>query len=86
MSQVCQCCGMPMRRDPRKGGTNADGSLNTEYCSYCYEKGVFLSPEIDTAEKMQAFCIQKLKEKGVPGFVGWILTRKIPKLKRWAGQ
>jgi hypothetical protein len=51
-----------------------------------YEKGVFLSPEIDTVEKMQAFCIQKLKEKGVPGFVGWILTRKLPKLKRWAGQ
>jgi hypothetical protein len=83
MSNVCQSCGMPMNRDPKKGGTNADGSLNAEYCSYCYENGVFTSPEIDTPQKMQAFCIQKLKSMGVPKFVGWMLTRKLPKLKRW---
>ena len=22
-------------------GTNSDGSLNNEYCSYCYQKGQF---------------------------------------------
>ena len=30
----CQSCGMPMKRDPQRGGTNADGSKSTMYCSH----------------------------------------------------
>ena len=74
---------MPMKKDPGNGGTNADGSKSIEFCSYCYEDGTFSSPEIDTPQKMQEFCIGKLKEMGTPGFVAWIFTRSIPKLKRW---
>ena len=74
---------MPMKKDPQNGGTNADGSKSTEYCSYCYNVGAFSSPEINTPQKMQEFCIGKMKEMGMPGFVAWILTRGIPKLKRW---
>ena len=83
MIRVCQSCGMPMNKDPRGGGTNADGSKSAEYCSYCYTDGMFCSPEIDTPRKMQDFCIGKMKEMGMPGFVAWIFTRGIPKLKRW---
>jgi len=75
---------MPMKRDPQNGGTNSDGSKNSDYCSYCYKDGVFTSPEIDTPQKMQQFCIKKMKEMGMPGFVAWFFTRSIPKLKRWA--
>ncbi|MCB9495104.1 MAG: zinc ribbon domain-containing protein [Desulfobacteraceae bacterium] len=83
MKNICQSCGMPMKQDPNKGGTNSDGTKNTEYCSYCFQNGAFTSPEIDTPQKMQKFCIEKMKEMGMPGFVAWIFTRGIPKLKRW---
>ena len=83
MNKFCQSCGMPMKKDPGNGGANADGSRSTDYCSYCYQDGVFTSPEIRTAADMQKFCIGKLKEMRTPGFLAWILTRNIPKLKRW---
>lgn len=79
----CQSCGMPLKRDPEKGGTNADGSKSQMYCSYCYQNGEFTSPEINTPEKMQVFCIEKMKEQGMPKFVAWVFTRCIPKLERW---
>ncbi|MFT4304489.1 MAG: zinc ribbon domain-containing protein [Candidatus Woesearchaeota archaeon] len=81
--KFCQSCGMPMSKDPQKGGTEKDGSKNLKYCSYCYQNGNFTSPEIDTAKKMQAFCIEKMKEQGMPRFIAWIFTRGIPKLERW---
>lgn len=86
MNKFCQSCGMPMKKDPGNGGTNADGTKNAEYCSYCYQNGAFTSPEIGTAADMQKFCIGKLKEMGMPGFVAWLLTRNIPRLKRWRNQ
>lgn len=86
MKTLCQSCGMPMDKDPEQGGTEADGGRSTEYCSYCYVDGAFASPEIDTPEKMQQFCIAKMKEMGMPGFVAWAFTRGIPRLRRWNGQ
>ena len=86
MNQFCQSCGMPMKKDPQGGGTNSDGSRNTEYCGFCYVNGAFASPEIDTPEAMQRFCVGKLKEMGMPGFMAWLFTRSIPRLKRWASR
>jgi len=83
MNKFCQSCGMPMKKDPKGGGEEMDGTKNEKYCSLCYMNGQFTSPEIDTAEKMQAFCIEKMKEQGTPKFLGWMMTRGIPKLERW---
>ncbi len=82
-NKVCQSCGMPISKDPQKGGTEIDGTKNIKYCSYCYQEGEFTSPEIDTPQKMQTFCIEKMKEQKIPKFVAWILTRRIPTLERW---
>ncbi len=82
-SKFCQSCGMPMSKDPQGGGTEKDGSKNIKYCSYCYQNGNFTSPEIDTPQKMQSFCIEKMKEQGMPRFIAWLFTRRIPKLERW---
>ncbi|MEN9416123.1 MAG: hypothetical protein RLZ62_2427 [Bacteroidota bacterium] len=82
--QFCQSCGFPLKKDKKGGGTEKDGSFSPKYCSMCYENGVFLSPpEIDTAEKMQAFCIQQMKQAGMNGVFAWLATRGIPKLERW---
>ena len=83
VNKFCQSCGMPLSKDPQGGGTNSDGTKSLKYCSYCYQNGEFSSPEIDTAKKMQAFCIDKMKEHGMSKFVAWIFTRGIPRLERW---
>ena len=81
--KYCQSCSMPADKDPGHGGTEKDGSKTSKYCSYCYVAGEFTSPEIDTAKKMQTFCIEKMVECNVPRFVAWLFTRGIPRLERW---
>ncbi len=83
MTTICQSCGMPMKQDPVGGGTNADGSRSQEWCSYCYADGAFTGPDL-TAQQMQQIGIDALKSKGFPKPLGWLMTRNIPKLKRWA--
>lgn len=78
----CQSCGMPMKKDPNGGGTNADGSKNTMYCSFCYEHGAFRQPDW-TATQMQEFVKSKLKEMGFPGFLAGMFSKGVPKLERW---
>jgi hypothetical protein len=73
---------MPLNKDPQGGGTNADGSKSIEYCSNCYQQGKFVLPDITVGE-MQQRVIGKLKEYHFPGFLAWLMTRNIPKLKRW---
>jgi hypothetical protein len=79
----CQSCGMPMARDAKGGGTDADGTKSVMYCSHCYQDGRFTVPDI-TAQQMIEIVNGKMKEMHVPGFVAYFLTRNIPKLKRWA--
>ena len=82
--RFCQSCGYPMKKDKQGGGTEKDGSKSPKYCSMCYANGTFLTPpEINTAEKMQKFCIQEMKKSGMNGFLAWLGTRPIPKLVRW---
>ena len=47
----CQSCGMPLSMDDKGGGSEADGTQSTEYCSHCYVRGMFTEPEI-TADQM----------------------------------
>jgi hypothetical protein len=83
-SKNCQSCGMPMSRDERGGGTNADGSKNPTYCSHCYTGGKFALPDL-TVDQMKERVAGKMKEMGFPRLLSWVFTRKIPRLQRWAG-
>ena len=43
---ICQCCGMPLEdsfisREP-------DGTMNEEYCKWCYAGGEFVYTSLDT--------------------------------------
>ena len=40
-SKICQSCGMPIINDNQLG-TNKDGSINNDYCKYCYNNGEFI--------------------------------------------
>jgi hypothetical protein len=78
----CQSCGMPLKKDEKGGGTNADGSRNVMYCSLCFQNGSFTRP-LFTAKEMQELVKGKLKEMGFPGLVAWMFTAGIPRLERW---
>lgn len=73
---------MPLSKDPRGGGTNADGSNSSEYCSRCYEEGAFTQPNI-TAEEMRALVEGKLRSMRLPGFIARRFAKEVPSLRRW---
>ncbi len=79
----CQSCGMPLTEDVL--GTNADGSKNGEYCSYCYQGGKYTSDM--TMEQMIEFCAPMMAE-GNPGMTKEKAKEQMraffPQLKRWA--
>ncbi len=81
-NKFCQSCGMPMKKDPKGGSTKEDGSINLKYCSYCYENGKFTRENI-TAQEMQVFVKEKMKEMGFPSFLAVFFAKGIPKLERW---
>ncbi|MBO4326142.1 MAG: zinc ribbon domain-containing protein, partial [Clostridia bacterium] len=42
---ICQCCGMPL--EDAIIGRNGDGSLNEEYCQWCYADGTYTYSNMD---------------------------------------
>lgn len=43
---ICQCCGMPMEDDTIIGRDH-DGSLNEDYCKWCYADGTYTYHKMD---------------------------------------
>ena len=78
----CQSCGMPLSKDEKGGGTNADGSKSALYCSYCFDKGEF-THKTDNVYEFQDFCKQKMIEGGHSKIVAWLFTRGMKRLQRW---
>jgi transcriptional regulator with XRE-family HTH domain len=42
---ICQCCGMPL--EDAIIGRNKDGSLNEDYCKWCYADGTYTYSSLD---------------------------------------
>lgn len=78
----CESCGMPLNKDEKYAGTEADGSLNEMYCRHCYENGKFTQPDITMIE-MKELVTNKIIEMKFPKFMAKFLTRNTHKLKRW---
>lgn len=81
--KFCQSCGMPMTA-PEHFGTNADGSVNEEYCSYCYQKGEFLQDV--TLEQMIEECVAPVKQchpEMTEQQIRKDMEAFLPTLKRW---
>ncbi len=72
---------MPMAKDPAGGGTNAGGSKNEKYCSYCYLDGSFTFD--GTVVEFQEFCRVKMVEGGMSRLMAWLFSRNMKRLERW---
>lgn len=81
-TNICQSCGMPMK-SLSDFGTHEDGSVNTEYCHYCYKKGEFTDDEISLEEKI-AKNIAMAEKMGMSRKSASNLAQTtLPKLRRW---
>lgn len=85
--KFCQSCGMPLA-EASDYGTNADGSVNGDYCKYCFAGGQFTQQ--CTMEEMIEHCAQFVNEFNKDS--GHKVTREeaigqmkmfFPHLKRW---
>ena len=78
---ICQSCGMPMTK-PEDFGTNADGSQNNEYCTYCYQSGQFTWN--GTMEEMIEKLVPMAAQMGMTEDEAREMAKEnLPKLKRW---
>ncbi|WP_195572600.1 zinc ribbon domain-containing protein [Paenibacillus sp. 1001270B_150601_E10] len=80
----CQSCGMPLNGSEELLGSNADGSKNEEYCTFCYKDGAFIADV--SMEEMIEFCVPHMVE-GNQGMTEEAARSSMkaffPKLKRW---
>ena len=56
---ICQCCGMPLEDEII--GRNKDGTLNEEYCKWCYADGTYTYSDMDDLIEV---CIPHMAAEG----------------------
>lgn len=77
--KICQCCGMPLEealfsREP-------DGTVNPEYCKWCYADGAFTYT--DPAVLID-FCVNNLSVEGwSPEQMRAHMEQLLPTLRHW---
>ena len=79
----CQSFGMPMR-DPAQFGTEGDGTLSPDYCSYCYGNGTYLHEM--SMEDMLSVCADHVDDWDVEitrDEAVAMMREFFPTLKRW---
>lgn len=79
----CQSCSMPID-DTALRGTEKDGSLSSDYCTYCYQRGQFIQPNM-SLEEMKIFVRKIMEERKIPGNIIDMAVGSLPMLKRWRG-
>ena len=76
---VCQCCGMPL--EDAILGRNRDGSLNEDYCQWCYADGTYTYSDMDD---LISVCIPHMTEQGFSEEQAReYLRQKLPTLDYW---
>lgn len=56
---ICQCCGMPL--EDAVIGRNKDGSLNEDYCQWCYADGTYTYSDMDDLIRV---CVPNMVKQG----------------------
>jgi len=80
---ICQSCGMPMVK-PEDFGTNKDGSINKEYCTYCFQKGEFTMSAKNVEEMIEKLVSMHDQMGMTEEAARKMATENLPKLKRWS--
>ena len=76
---VCQCCGMPL--EDSIISREKDGTLNEEYCQWCYADGTYMYSDMDD---LIAVCIPNmLSENFSEEQARAYLKQTLPKLDYW---
>ena len=76
---VCQCCGMPL--EDAILGKNRDGSLNEDYCQWCYADGTYTYSDMDDLIEI---CVpQMVKEGFSEDQARTYLRQTLPQLDYW---
>ena len=76
---VCQCCGMPL--EDSMMSREKDGTLNEDYCQWCYADGNFTYQDMDT---LINFCAGHMaNENFSEEQVRTYMKQMLPGLKYW---
>ncbi len=76
---VCQCCGMPI--DDAILGREKDGTLNEDYCQWCYADGTYTYSDMDDLIDV---CVRHMASKGFSEeHARAYLKQTLPKLDYW---
>lgn len=77
----CQSCGMPITGAELQG-TNSDGALTEDYCTYCYQQGSFVQ-NVSMEEMIEA-CVPHMISSGMEeARARDLLEKTLPTLTRW---
>lgn len=80
----CQSCAMPMGEADDLYGTTSDGGKSAEYCSYCFQNGVFTSDA--SMEEMIEICVPHMTAahpEMSEDKARSMMQQFFPMLKRW---
>ena len=79
---ICQCCGMPLEDEIMS--KEKDGSINEEYCKWCYKGGNFTYNDM---ESLISFCENTMSnETFSKQQVRDYMNNLLPKLKHWSAE
>lgn len=77
---VCQCCGMPIE-DDAVIGRDKDGSLNEDYCKWCYSDGTYMYSDMDNLIDV---CVRNMaNENFSEDQVRTYMKQLLPNLNYW---
>ena len=79
---ICQCCGMPLEDEII--GRNKDGTLNEDYCKWCYADGTYTYSDMD---ELIEVCVRHMvndnfSEEQARSY----MKQKLPQLDYWKRQ
>jgi hypothetical protein len=84
-AKVCQSCGDVPLNSEDMHGKNADGSINEDYCRYCFPNGAFNKPNETLDEMVESMVPGYLKSGDFPDAESARkeLYQRVCNLKRW---
>ena len=84
MGPFCQSCGMPLTR-PEDFGSTADGLRQNDYCSFCFDDGRFLQPDITIDQMIEFVMRPMIQSTGMTDVAARAVAEEmLPYLGRWS--